>query len=272
MANAPVFIWYELMTTNAAAAARFYSAVVGWQISEEPDAAGSEAAGGQDYRMIARDDGGFAGGVLPLTKQMCDNGAKPVWLTYFDVPDVDAAVKAILADGGTLQMPKSSLPVGDIAMVTDPAGAPFYVMRPVPPPGQPESASDVFDARALQRVRWNELSSENLSRAKPFYAKHFGFEFNEVMSMGPAGDYCFIDQGGQRLGAMMQKVRKPDQPGEPLSGWLFYFAVPSASAAKAAVEKGGGSIVSGPHPVPSGDIVFVAHDPQGAVFGIAGGP
>jgi len=257
------FIWYELMTTDASAAARFYGAVVGWKIADQAD----PNAGGQDYRMIGRSDGGAAGGVLQLTKEMCDGGARPVWLGYLDVKDVDVALQAILADGGILQMPKRSLPVGDIAMVTDPAGAPIYVMRPIPPPGKPDAVSDVFDPQALQRVRWNELVSSDLARARAFYAKHFGFEFKETMSMGPMGDYHFIDHGARRLGGMMQKP-----PNHPREGWQFYFAVPSVAAAKRAIEAGGGKVVNGPHQVPNGDTVLIATDPQGAVFGVAGPP
>jgi predicted enzyme related to lactoylglutathione lyase len=215
--------------------------------------------------MIQRSDGGSAGGLLQLTKPMLDGGAHPIWLGYLYVKDVDAALKAIDADGGGTLMPKRSLPVGEIAMVSDLAGAPIYVMHPIPPPGQPDAVSDVFDPAALQRVRWNELASNDLPRSKAFYAKHFGFEFNETMPMGPMGDYCFIDHGGRRIGAMMQKGER-----SPLDGWLFYFAVASVTAAKRAVEAGGGQILSGPHRVPSGDWIFVARDPQGAVFGVAG--
>ena len=40
--------------------------------------------------MISRSDGGFAGGVLPLTDEMQQHGARPTWLGYLDVADVDA--------------------------------------------------------------------------------------------------------------------------------------------------------------------------------------
>ena len=36
MSNAPgSFIWYELMTTDANAAAKFYGSVVGWKIAQQ---------------------------------------------------------------------------------------------------------------------------------------------------------------------------------------------------------------------------------------------
>jgi uncharacterized protein len=255
------FIWYELLTTDADAAAKFYGAVIGWKIGGRNDT----GPGGNDYRMLGRSDGGMAGGVMQLTKDMLQHGAQPTWLGYLHVRDVDAAARAIVADGGKVLLPRMDLPVGSIAMVTDPLGTPFYVMDPIPPPGQPDAKSDVFDMAAAQRVRWNELASPDLARAKAFYAKHFGFAFNEAMPMGEMGDYCFIDHGGKRLGAIMQKP-----PQIPVASWLFYFGVPSVAAAKTAIEAGGGKVMMGPHEVPGGDWIIVATDPQGAPFGVVG--
>jgi len=255
------FIWYELMTGDVSAASKFYGAVVGWKIPDRAD----PMAGGQDYRMIGRSDGGFAGGVLALTGDMIGHGAHPTWLGYLHVASVDAAVAAIEADGGRTLMPKRDLPVGSIAMLADPLGTPFYVMAPIPPAGKPAAKSDVFDVAALERVRWNELASPDLARAKAFYARHFGFAFNEVMPMGAMGDYCFIDHAGVRLGAIMQK-----QPQSPIGAWLFYFAVRSVAAAKAAIEKGGGTVMHGPQEVPGGSWIVVATDPEGAAFGVVG--
>ena len=110
MSEASNFIWYELMTPDPKGAAAFYGAVVGWSIAAEPD----PAAGDMDYRMIGRSDGGNAGGVLALTADMLAGGARPVWLGYLHVDDVDAAVAAITADGGAVQMPAMDLPVGRI--------------------------------------------------------------------------------------------------------------------------------------------------------------
>ena len=109
------FILYELMTPDANAAASFYGTVVGWKIADRPD----PAAGGKDYRHIGRDDGGGAGGVLQLTPDMLSQGARPAWVGYLYVPDVERAVQAITADGGRALMATLTLPVGRIAMVTE---------------------------------------------------------------------------------------------------------------------------------------------------------
>ena len=44
-------VWYELMTTDPDAAKAFYGSVVGWTIGDPVP------SGGQDYRMIERNDG-----------------------------------------------------------------------------------------------------------------------------------------------------------------------------------------------------------------------
>src|SRR5690349_18703038 len=113
------FIWYELMTPDPDSAAKFYGAVIGWKIS-----GANPMPDGKDYRSIQRSDGGAAGGVLKLNADMQKHGARPIWLGYLHVADVDAAVKAIEADGGKTLMPRTDLPVGKIAMVADPMGTP----------------------------------------------------------------------------------------------------------------------------------------------------
>jgi predicted enzyme related to lactoylglutathione lyase len=253
------FIWYELMTTDAAAAGAFYGAVIGWTFSAPPADAPIQ------YWHIGRSDGGSAGGALQLTGEMQQQGARPTWLPYLNVTDVDGAVAAIIDDGGRVLMPKMSIDVGSFALASDPQGVPFYVMTPIPPADNPHATSDVFSPTEAQHVRWNELASPDLEAAKAFYASHFGFEFNNSMPMGPMGDYCFIDHHGQVLGAIMQQPDK-SQP----AGWLPYIGVPSATAARDAIEANGGTVLNGPHEVPGGDWVVTARDPQGAVFGVVG--
>jgi predicted enzyme related to lactoylglutathione lyase len=258
------FIWYELMTTDLDAAAAFYGDVVGWKIQAHSDP--QSASEGMDYRMIVRDDGGNAGGAFGLSKGMTDGGARPCWLGYFYTPDVDVAVAAILADGGTVKMPAADIPVGRIAMVTDPGGVPFYVMNPIPPAGAPADAkSDAYDRWAPQRISWNELYAPDLDVAKAFYAKHFDFEYNDSMPMGEMGDYVFIDHGGQTIGAMM---RQP--PHVPFPCWNYYLRVADFDTAVERVKAGGGQVLNGPMEVPGGDWIINGMDPQGAAFSLVG--
>ncbi|MEO5586103.1 MAG: VOC family protein [Novosphingobium sp.] len=258
------FVWYELLTTDPEGAAAFYGDVVGWTVSSDADPA---SGGGVDYRMIVRDDGGNAGGLFGLSKDMTAAGARPCWLGYLYTPDVDATIKAIEADGGAVKMPAVDLPVGRIAMVTDPDGSVFYVMTPIPPAGQPAAINDVYDRRAPQRVSWNELMANDDEAAKAFYSKHFGMAFNDKMAMGAMGDYWFITESTMQdaIGALM---RKP--PNMPTGGWQYYIRVAGIDAAVEKVNAGGGQVVNGPMEVPGGDWIINGIDPQGAAFSLVG--
>jgi len=251
------FIWYELMTNDPAGAAAFYGAVVGWTIASQ----GEPTAGGVDYRMIGRSDGGNAGGVLALDADMLAGGARPIWLGYLHVADVDAAVAAITADGGAVQMPAMDIPVGRIAMVTDPQGAPFYIMDPIPPEGGGES--DVFSVTEAQHVRWNELSTSDPEAAIAFYKKHFGWGQEGEMDMGEIGAYRFIQRGDVGLGAVMPLMT-------PAPMWSYYIGVDDIGRAHAAITANGGTITSEPMEVPGGEYAMNGIDPQGASFGLVG--
>jgi len=261
--NAPnssgAFIWYELMTPDPAGAKAFYDAVVGWDIGEAvPEFAG--------YRMIGRSDGGSAGGVLPLTDEMQQHGARPIWLGYVNVGDTDAEIAAIEQAGGAKIMGPTDIPnVGRIAMVTDPQGAPFYIMKPIPPAGQEKAASDVFSPDAEQRVGWNELTTGDVEAARKFYGGRFGWSSDEFMDMGPNGKYRFWDYDGTRLGALFQSYDGQSPK------WRYYIRVPSVSKAKETAEAKGGTIHMGPHQVPTGDYILIGSDPQGAEFALVGG-
>jgi predicted enzyme related to lactoylglutathione lyase len=253
------FIWYELITPDPDAAKAFYDAVVGWDIEPQP-------AGPLDYRMIRRGDGGNAGGVMRLSEDMARNGGRPVWLGYVSSQDVDATVAAVTSDGGQVHMPATDMPgVGRIAMITDPAGAPFYVMRPTPPEGQPDAVSDVFSVDQPQHVRWNELTTSDPEGAADFYHRHFGWKQEGSMPMGELGDYAFIHDGDTGIGAIMGLIPPTTRP-----QWSFYFGVEDIDRAAEAVRSGGGQVLMGPQQIPGGEYSLNGTDPQGASFGLVG--
>jgi predicted enzyme related to lactoylglutathione lyase len=252
-------IWYELITPDADASKAFYDAVVGWNIGEP-------VAEFQGYRMIGRSDGGFAGGVLPLTDEMRQHGGRPVWLGYVGVDDVDAAISSIEQAGGKTLMPATDIPnVGRIAMVADPQGAPFYVMKPIPREGRENEQSDVFSVDQPQHVRWNELATSDPDGAIDFYRGQFGWRQEGDMDMGEMGKYRFIQDGGTNIGAVM-----PKPPQLPVSMWTYYIGVGDIDRATEAVKAGGGQVLNGPMEIPGGEYAVNAMDPQGASFGLVG--
>lgn len=253
------FIWYELMTTDPDGAKAFYDEVVGWDVE-------ARSSFPNGYRMIGRSDGKSAGGVLPLTDEMRSHGARPMWLGYVAVDDVDSTSAAIAGDGGTVLMPPFDIPqVGRVAMIADPAGVPLYIMKPVPPAGQAEAVSDVFDPMKAEHVRWNELSTTDQDVAIAFFARHFGWTQEGGMPMGEMGDYKFVQANGVGIGAIM---RKPPQ--SPASAWIHYIGVDDIDRAARAATEGGGQLLYDPMEIPDGEYAVAGVDPQGATFGLVG--
>ncbi|WP_267396768.1 MULTISPECIES: VOC family protein [unclassified Sphingomonas] len=250
-------IWYELLTRDPAAAKTFYDAVIGWSIKPHP-------TGGLDYRLIATSDADGArmvGGVMTLDDDMAAHGASPRWLFYVGVDDVDATAELISAEGGTIIMPPWSIPeVGRMALVADPQGIPFYVMR-----GASDESSTAFDRAGLGQCNWNELSTTDQPAAQHFYARVFGWRYPDRMPMGAMGDYVFVEAAGTTIGATMTAAAEG-----PPAAWLFYFRAPDIERAAETVTDHCGTVHRGPMTVPGGDRIIVASDPEGVMFGVVG--
>ncbi|QNA86261.1 VOC family protein [Sphingomonas sp. So64.6b] len=250
-------IWYELMTADPDASKKFYDTVIGWTVGDAPP-------DGQDYRMInvsAESGGGQVGGVLRLTPEMIAGGAKPTWLFYIGVDDVDASVEKIEAAGGSVLMPAWDIPdIGRIAMVADPQGIPFYIMR-----GASDQSSTAYDRMGMGKCNWNELATTDQEAANAFYATVFGWTYPDKMEMPGMGDYVFVAVGDQTIGATMNR-----QPDGPPPAWQFYFRAPDIEVAAQKVKDGGGTVHAGPMEVPGGDRIIVASDPHGVMFGVVG--
>lgn len=257
------FIWYELMTSDADAAAAFYAKVGGWTAS-------SAGQPGMDYRFFSSGDGSDTkdgvGGFMAITPDMAAGGARPAWIGYICVDDVDASVAKLTAAGGAVLTPANDLPgVGRMAMVADPQGTPFHVMKGAVEGG--ESHSFAALEPKVGHCAWNELSSADPEVAKSFYGSLFGWVKDGDMEMGPLGKYEFWKDAGGRfaLGAVM-----PLMPGMPMSAWTFYFRVGDIDAALATIKAEGGQMLQEPTPIPGGDFSLTALDPQGAAFGLVG--
>ena len=257
------FIWYELMTSDAAGARDFYAAVIGWDIETNSDAP-------KDYRMISASDGPVAG-LLPLTADMLAGGAHPCWMGYITVSDVDACAAAIKDAGGSIHMePWDIEGVGRAAFVADPQGVMFYIMKPTPPADNPDAQSTSFaaDTPMIGHCAWNELSTTDPTAAKAFYGAQFGWVQEGDMDMGPMGKYEFWWDGAKRfmLGAVMPKV-----PEDPEPHWLYYFRVSDIDDAIGQINAKGGVLREPPTQIPNGsDWSLQAQDAQGAWFGLVG--
>jgi uncharacterized protein len=260
------FIWYELMTPDSAAAQAFYGPMLGWTFG-----------GNDEYREIGGSEGGV-GGMLQLTPEMTASGAHPGWVGYILVEDVDTMVASVEQDGGQTYMPARDMPgIGRFAMVADPQGAAFYVMKPIPPADNPDVTSNAFsyDKPRIGHCAWNELATSDPAAALAFYGQRFGWVKDGEMDMGPMGTYEFLRHAGRApdgsvpglgmLGAVYPKATE-----DPQLHWLYYFRVADIDAGVAHIEGNGGRLHQPPTEIPGGDYSLVGIDPQGAYFGLVG--
>lgn len=245
------FIWYELMTGDVDAAAKFYGAVIGWTVQ-------SSGQPGMDYRLWSIGDEAV-GGLMAISADAATQGMRPVWLGYLNVANVDQSIAQLVAAGGAVCMQATDIPnIGRIAMVTDPQGAAIYIMAPI---GVGESPA--FAPGRPGHGAWHELHTSDWQAAFAFYGTQFGWTKSQAMDMGPMGIYQLFNAGGDAIGGMM------NSPNFPKPMWLYYFNVEDINAGKARVQDAGGTILFGPAEVPGGWIVQ-ARDPQGAMFALFG--
>jgi predicted enzyme related to lactoylglutathione lyase len=112
--------WNELVTTDAAAATKFYVGLFGWKA--EP-----MSMGGVTYTVVKNGDLAIAG-LMQQPKDMA--GVPTAWTAYFAVNDCDATVKKAQKLGAAVFVPPQDIPdVGRFAILADPEGAVFAVMK-----------------------------------------------------------------------------------------------------------------------------------------------
>lgn len=117
-------IWNEVLTTDVAAATRFYTEVLGVGWEDMP------MEGGATYTCLMV-DGRPVGGAMALTEDM--EGVPPHWNVNFNVTSVDDTLVQVGELGGTVVAPAFDVPtVGRLAVVADPQGAMLTLMEAPP--------------------------------------------------------------------------------------------------------------------------------------------
>lgn len=111
------FCWNELLTTDSAAAFKFYSELFGWKISREIDMGPTGT-----YRVFGLGDKDF-GGMMTMPK---GSSMRPTWMYYAETSNLNAAVDRAKKRGAKVMNGPMEVPGGGhIAQLTDPQGAAF---------------------------------------------------------------------------------------------------------------------------------------------------
>jgi len=245
------FAWYELMTTDMAAAKAFYAKVVGWGAQ---DASTSDLA----YTLFTAGSASV-GGLMALPDEARKMGATPRWMGYVGVDDVDATTDGLKRLGGAVYVPPTDSNIGRISVVADPQTATLALVE-----GLRSGQQQPAEPDELGRVGWHELHAADWGKAFAFYRELFGWQKADA-EIGPMDTYQLFAAGGQAVGGMFTKLQM-----EPVPFWLYYFNIGDIDAAVERVKTGGGEIFEGPLELPGGSWIARCTDPQGAAFALQG--
>jgi uncharacterized protein len=235
------FSWSELVTSDAAAAKRFYTSLFGWEYDDMP------IPDGPAYSMCKRDGQTVAA--------LYQSGEQPPhWNCYVTVESADdAAAKAKELGANVMAEPFDVMDAGRMAVFADPTGAVLSVWQA----GTSIGATLVNQPGALT---WNDLLTPDIEKAASFYGDLFGWTTEEIPT---AHGYRVIRNGGRANGGMMPTTEAPPS-------FLPYFGHEDTEKLLGEIEGLGGAVLNGPVRMPQGTIA-VLRDPQGAAFAVWSG-
>lgn len=116
-------VWSELNTSDLDAAMGFYRHL---NIDTTP----MEGAPGYNALNVG---GRTVGGMQGLENS--PPGTPSHWMTYFAIDDTDSTVDALITRGGSVLVPPFDMMAGRMAVVQDPQGGTFALIKPIPAGG-----------------------------------------------------------------------------------------------------------------------------------------
>lgn len=216
------FSWADVGTYDTEKGKAFYMSLFGWSKEEVP------MGEGMTYTMFKLDDESVAA-LSPMMPGSAEQGIPPAWTNYITVDDVDTIMDPIKENGGTIvHGPMDVFDNGRMLILQDPTGAHVALW-------QPKSQIGAGVVNKPGAMMWNELATRDLEKAKGFYKKVFGWEY-ETNEDG----YVSIKNNGRYNGGMMAM---DESYGEMPSVWTVYFNVEDLDASIKKVEELGGKVM-----------------------------
>lgn len=243
------WIWQELLTGDPEAATGFYAQAFGWTVARR-------GVGSRAYRLAQREGRPVAG--LVRIDDRPDGRTPPArWIGLMSVPDVDAAVARVTQAGGrVLAGPGVQLGRGRVALLSDPEGAAFGVIRTVD--ADPEDR-EPRDGEWL----WRELWAGDAGRMAAWYRDLGNYGLRRLVHPGDQDEWVLSSGDTPRAGVIVRP-----EPAR-FSAWLPYLRVADLAATMRAVTAAGGRVLLEPSPQRRGGRVAIVADPQGAPLGLA---
>jgi predicted enzyme related to lactoylglutathione lyase len=237
-------VWYELVTTDLERAKRFYGGLFGWTFRDVEIRRGR-------YTVASR-DGERVGGIFQPRDGSV--GTSSQWLTYFSVDSVDESAHAGEERGAQVVLRPVDLPGrGRAALLVDPEGAPFALIRPTG--GDPPAREPPVNAWL-----WVELWCHSPEAAGHFYGGLFDLQPRALEIAGT--QYGVLERDEHSYAGLIQLLD------DVRPNWLPVVRVADAEGvATRAAEMGGRVVLSPSEASPPGSAAIVV-DPSGAAVGV----
>jgi predicted enzyme related to lactoylglutathione lyase len=238
-------VWHDLVTQDLEGAKKFYGSLFGWTFKDYETERAKYSLASLDGRPVA--------GILRPAKTDINNSQ---WLPYFSVDDVDATAKAATAAGARVQVePLDIKGRGRAALLVDPEGAPFAVLRLTG--GDPEPRAEP----ALNGWLWIDLWTRDAEKAQSFYGKLFGFDLKSFAAVSKS--YRVWEREGRHFGGIIP-IPVPDVS----PNWLPLLRVASAPDTVSKAEQLGGRVILAPRADIRGGSAGIIADPSGGAVAV----
>ena len=142
--------------------------------------------------------------------------------------------------------------VGFLIVIAAPLRAADGELPPLTPPGDP---------RLPGKFIWADLVTDDVVKARSFYAQLFGWQFWGV------GGYSIAVNNETAIAGMFQKPRPANDP-KAKPRWFGYISVANLAKTQRTVTDKGGRLLAPPQNFAKRGEQAVFADPEGAIFGV----
>ena len=238
-------VWHDLVTRDIEVSKAFYGALLGWTWRAPTF--------GKDLVYVVGEKAGVAMAGISAAHQGKVNASQ--WITFFAVDNVRRATKLATDSGATAVV--APMRTGswndEAALLTDPQGAPFALMKP----GQEPRNLPV----PINGWLWVELWTKDLDAATSFYGNLLGWERQAVTEAGT--EYLRFERDSTPMAGLLKVPVKDVRP-----NWLPTIRVADVNATVRQAVALGGRVILAPRPDVRNGMVAIIGDPTGAALAV----
>ena len=235
--------WHDLITPDLEISKQFYGDLFGWTWR-------APSSGKGVTYVVGEMTGVAMAGLAESTE-----GKNPSqWITYFAVNDVHRSVKAATDSGAKVVVKPTTTGSwhDESALLTDPQGAAFALMKPGIRPNESVTA-------LVNGWLWVELWTVNAEEAGGFYSWLLGYQRKRVKVAGQ--DYTLFQRDSMPIAGLL---KIPVQDVRP--NWLPTIRVADVDAMVARAVSLGGRVIMAPRADVRNATVAIIADPTGAAL------